>query len=221
MEKLQPLMITPRKAKAQMTRQEILDAAEEVFFETGFSGATLEKIAQRSGVTRGAIYWHFENKVEVFEAVFRRTISSYEELLGDITQTATSLEEFEAFTIQQLRSIATDKKKHRALCILLLRHEHLPSEPQILALQEETQKRFQEMLVEFFQRIRLAPAVSGNFPTPRVAAEMVSFYMQEMLLQFLLYPKMIPLAKNADTYVRLFFQGFKALGLKGNAGGKR
>lgn len=207
---MQPLLITGRKAKAQMTRQDILDAAEEVFFETGFSGATLETIAQRSGVTRGAIYWHFKNKVEVFEAVFRRTISSYEEMLGDITQTATSLEEFEAFVVAQLQDIAGNRQKQRALCILQLRHEHLPSEPQILVLQEETQKRFHGMLEDFFRRMQACSEANAGLPSPRIAAEAVSFYLQGILLQFLLYPKMIPLAKNAEIYVHLFFQGLKA-----------
>ena len=51
-----------RAHDAEGARQTILDAAEEVFAEKGFEGASLEEIAQRAGYTRGAIYKHFSSK---------------------------------------------------------------------------------------------------------------------------------------------------------------
>ena len=60
------------KAEAEETRQRILDAAERLFFVDGVSRTSLELIANAAGVTRGAIYWHFKNKVELFEALHER-----------------------------------------------------------------------------------------------------------------------------------------------------
>ena len=60
------------KAEAEETRQKILDAAERLFFVDGVSRTSLELIANAAGVTRGAIYWHFKNKVELFEALHER-----------------------------------------------------------------------------------------------------------------------------------------------------
>ncbi|HEY4530960.1 MAG TPA: TetR family transcriptional regulator [Luteimonas sp.] len=60
------------KEDAQATREGILDAAEECFREKGLSGTSLEAIAARAGVTRGAVYWHFKNKAEVLEAMINR-----------------------------------------------------------------------------------------------------------------------------------------------------
>src|SRR5690606_41278730 len=60
------------KAEAEATREAILDAAEEVFIENGVSRATLEQIARRAGVTRGAVYWHFKDKNDLFTAMINR-----------------------------------------------------------------------------------------------------------------------------------------------------
>ena len=50
------------KKKTQDTRDRILDAAEDVFNNRGYSNTTLNEIAEVAGVTRGAIYWHYKNK---------------------------------------------------------------------------------------------------------------------------------------------------------------
>src|SRR5690606_8288522 len=60
------------KEDALETREGILDAAEDCFREKGLSGTSLEAIAARAGVTRGAVYWHFKNKAEVLEAMISR-----------------------------------------------------------------------------------------------------------------------------------------------------
>lgn len=51
---------------AQRTRQDILDAAFRTFTRKGFMRTTLNDIAQAAGVTRGAVYWHFKDKVDLF-----------------------------------------------------------------------------------------------------------------------------------------------------------
>ena len=57
------------KADAELTRQQILDAARRVFAERGVARTSLEQVASAAGLTRGAIYWHFANKTELFYAM--------------------------------------------------------------------------------------------------------------------------------------------------------
>ena len=61
----------PRKTKeeAMKTRQSILDSALTVFYEKGYRNATMSQIAGLAGCTRGAVYWHFKDKAEVFIAL--------------------------------------------------------------------------------------------------------------------------------------------------------
>jgi TetR/AcrR family acrAB operon transcriptional repressor len=65
-------MARKTKAEALATRDRILDTAERVFEKKGVSRTTLEDIATAAGVTRGAIYGHFRNKVDLFAAMFNR-----------------------------------------------------------------------------------------------------------------------------------------------------
>ena len=60
------------KEDALVTRALILDAAERVFQRRGVSRTSLQEIAQEASLTRGAIYWHFQNKGDVFNAMMER-----------------------------------------------------------------------------------------------------------------------------------------------------
>lgn len=57
------------KQEAARTRAAILDAALVCFNRHGLSATTLGDIARAAGVTRGAVYWHFEGKQEVLAAL--------------------------------------------------------------------------------------------------------------------------------------------------------
>jgi TetR/AcrR family acrAB operon transcriptional repressor len=57
------------KQQSEQTRQRILAAARRAFARHGVSRTTLEYVATLAGVTRGAIYWHFANKVALFQAM--------------------------------------------------------------------------------------------------------------------------------------------------------
>ncbi|KFD04077.1 TetR family transcriptional repressor [Rahnella aquatilis CIP 78.65 = ATCC 33071] len=63
-------MARKTKSQALETRQQILDAAVREFSARGVSSTSLTDIANAAGVTRGAIYWHFRNKVELFNAIW-------------------------------------------------------------------------------------------------------------------------------------------------------
>lgn len=52
-----------------VTRSRLIKAAERVFAEKGFAAASLEEIAEASGYTRGAVYYNFSGKDELFVAV--------------------------------------------------------------------------------------------------------------------------------------------------------
>jgi len=78
-------MVRRTKEEAQATRTLILDTAEVVFHERGVSHTSLNDIAQAAGLTRGAIYWHFKNKADLFNAMMVRVTLPLEDaaLLSD------------------------------------------------------------------------------------------------------------------------------------------
>ena len=62
-------MVRKTKEDAELTRRRIIDAARAVFLARCVSRSTLEHIASHAEVTRGAVYWHFKNKTEIFHAI--------------------------------------------------------------------------------------------------------------------------------------------------------
>lgn len=67
-------MARKTKEDALITRNRILDSAVEVFSRKGVSQTSLNDVAREARVTRGAIYWHFSNKLAMFEAMIQRLV---------------------------------------------------------------------------------------------------------------------------------------------------
>lgn len=63
-------MAKKTKAEALKTRQLLLETAIAQFAARGVTNTTLNDIADAAQVTRGAIYWHFENKVQLFNEIW-------------------------------------------------------------------------------------------------------------------------------------------------------
>lgn len=57
------------KAQAEQTRQHILQSALQLFATQGYNQTSLSQIAAHAHVTRGAVYWHFENKAEILQGL--------------------------------------------------------------------------------------------------------------------------------------------------------
>jgi AcrR family transcriptional regulator len=79
-----------RERRLEHTRSLLLDAAEDVFAEKGFTVATLDDIAHAAGYTKGAIYKHFATKEELFLAVsdryWRRYFDNFAEVMSSAKQ---------------------------------------------------------------------------------------------------------------------------------------
>jgi len=65
-----------KKAKedALLTREDIIDAGFKCFDKNGFKRSSLDMIAKEAGVTRGAIYWHFKDKSELYREVVHKVL---------------------------------------------------------------------------------------------------------------------------------------------------
>lgn len=77
-------MVRRTKEEAEATRLQLLDAAERCFREKGVASTTLDDIAKTAGHTRGAVYWHFENKTDIFEAVCERVNTPMQAMLSNL-----------------------------------------------------------------------------------------------------------------------------------------
>lgn len=73
--------MSTRDERADETRRELLRVARELFAERGYAGVGTEEIVARAGLTRGALYHHFQGKRDLFRAVHEQL---EEELVAEI-----------------------------------------------------------------------------------------------------------------------------------------
>ena len=77
----------PLKGKAA-TQERILEAAMQLFLDTGFEKTTMTQVAETAGVSRATVFWHFSDKKSLFREAFSRLLDpfrrSLERDLGDI-----------------------------------------------------------------------------------------------------------------------------------------
>jgi AcrR family transcriptional regulator len=72
-----------RVEKGRATRDALLVAARELFGSQGYDGTSIEAILEAAGVARGALYHHFVNKAELFDAVLDRETATLAEVVAD------------------------------------------------------------------------------------------------------------------------------------------
>ena len=75
----------PRKTKedSMKTRNRLLEAALDVFSEKSFSEVTLDEIAGRISMTKGALYWHFKNKSDILSKLIEEVCLDLERAFAD------------------------------------------------------------------------------------------------------------------------------------------
>ncbi len=83
---------TQKARQAAATRSELVAVGRRLFAERGFAGTSTEEIVVQAGVTRGALYYHFRNKEDLFRAV----LAEIEEAVAE-AMTAASMAEPELF----------------------------------------------------------------------------------------------------------------------------
>ena len=110
-------MVRRTKADALVTRNSLLDAAEHLFQAHGVSRTSLNDIATAAGTTRGAIYWHFKDKADLFNAMMERVTMPLEGALacaaGKAEAADNPLLSLRDSMMNALRQTATDEQTRR------------------------------------------------------------------------------------------------------------
>jgi AcrR family transcriptional regulator len=69
------------RAERRDTRAEILAVASELFVQQGYDATSLREISERLGITKAALYYHFESKEEILSALLAPVVGVLEELV--------------------------------------------------------------------------------------------------------------------------------------------
>jgi TetR/AcrR family transcriptional regulator, acrAB operon repressor len=199
------------KAEALATRHRILDAAERVFSRRGASRPSLEDIATAAGVTRGAIYWHFRNKADLFGAMLARVTLPMEEMVGRSGDDALTdpLGYIRRCMVTVLRKTTDDAQTRRVFEIVCHKCEYVD---EMARVRDRYVEMRAECLAELERGVRNAVR-RGLLPAgvnARSAAVGLHALVDGLISNWLLEPKYFPLAREAERMVDQYLAGLGA-----------
>jgi TetR/AcrR family transcriptional regulator, acrAB operon repressor len=119
-------MVRKTKEEALITRNLLLDTAEHLFCTRGVAGTSLHEIAEAAGLTRGAVYWHFENKGDLLTALWERVAGPLREAFDRETGDQGSDDPLQRIRLKanfKSRQIETNSRLRTVMTILMLRCE--------------------------------------------------------------------------------------------------
>ena len=161
------------KAEAAATREALLDAAEEVFLEKGVARTSLEQIARHAGMTRGAVYWHFKNKADLFQAMLCRVRMPFQELIEEIAEPSLMERPLEAIRLAiQTGFERLEQPRYRRVHAILVHHCEVFGDIDPLAMQNEITNEAREALTDYFTCAARLEQLREDL-SPDIAAELM------------------------------------------------
>lgn len=202
-------MARKTKEEAEKTRESLLDAAEQVFLGKGVASASLEEIAQLAGLTRGALYWHFDNKAALLNAVHQRAKAPLDAVYEDaLLEGKDPIDALRGSTTHALRLIATDTRMRNIFTILMFKCEQ--ADQLNTSIRCPAQKRT-DALVKFSNAFTKAyennQLVEGL--TPDSAAFGLHAYISGIFSDYLRYPEGRDLYALAPILIDTYFRGIQ------------
>ncbi|RJG03773.1 TetR family transcriptional regulator [Noviherbaspirillum sedimenti] len=195
-------MARATKEEAQETRNRILDAAEDVFHEQGVARTSLADIAQAANVTRGAIYWHFKNKVDLFDAMCERVRLPMTDMVQASAQGNVDdpLGQLRATCLFVLREASRNPHARKVFGILFHRCEYIDGAHGFITLQQGTLNTGARNI-----ELTLKNAITrGQLPADldaRLAAILFQASWRGLLSNWLISPESFNLEQDAERFV--------------------
>ncbi|MCU7554753.1 TetR family transcriptional regulator [Alteromonas sp. ASW11-19] len=195
------------KAEAEQTRQAILDAAVEVFSERGVAKSTLENIAQAADVTRGAVYWHFKNKQEIFDALHDRLHTPFIQkiLEGLEGQHPDPVAQLQIICTQVLVDLFNEPDSQRVLTLFLLKCDYSGDLAASKTAFNEKKRRTSEVFTAYFEKALAAGKLPAD-ANPAILTRALNCYFRGIVVEFLDEPEGFDLAREAPMLMDMFFR---------------
>lgn len=200
------------KEEAAATRDSILDAAEKLFVEQGVSRTTLQHIASEAGVTRGAIYWHFDDKGALFNAMMERaTLPLEAELqLLDQAESEDPLADLRNYMLAVLRRTVEDPGARRVFEIATLKVEFVD---EMNPARCRRQHSLSNWMARATRRVRLAAdkGLIGAQVDPDTVALALWTMMDGLIRSWMFNPQGFDLLQLGQCVIDPYMKGLRAM----------
>jgi len=200
-------MVRKTKEEAFQTREKILDAAVNLFHEQGIAQTSLGEIAEKAGVTRGAIYWHFKDKLDIFTSIHERYHTSMIEDLQATLETnpGMPLRKLKEVGVKMLMELDTNKQKKLLLRMFSMQCAYSGDMSPFLTQQLENKKQALSLFARFF-----AKAIENGQIRKDADPDLLSLsffcYVCGIANEYLRHGQLFDLKQNASPLLELFFE---------------
>ncbi|MGM0421619.1 MAG: TetR family transcriptional regulator [Pseudomonadota bacterium] len=203
-------MVRRTKEQALETRSRIMDAAISVFVDYGIAKASLNEIADRAGVSRGAVYWHFKNKLDIFEALDNQLHNSLLEIiLKDLEKDHPQpLKQLENLCIELLLGLERDQKTRDVMTIFLLKSDYAGEMARFQDQHNEKKAQNFALFHRYFEKAQDKGHLSKD-ADPKILTTALSCYVSGIADEYIRTPALINMGKQAALLVEQFFRGIR------------
>lgn len=172
------------------TRTRLLDAAAKLFAERGYQAASVDEVAAAAGVSKGAVYWNFANKEELFLALLEERLDRRIEETARVLRSAPADRPIDPEVANRWQELLSRERE-----LMLLSQEHWARavrDPQLREGYAERQRRLRDVLAEGLStRVRRTGAPRFSTPATEVATAYIAL-ANGLALQRLVDPESVP-----------------------------
>ena len=204
-------MVRKTREEALETRERLLDAAQRVFKQRGVTRTSLAEVAAAAGVTRGAVYWHFKDKADLFSAMCDRATLPLDALFERAGATAMTqpLATLRELCVGALSRLATDTRTQDVFEVIFHKTELVD---ELAGIATAHQKERCECLGQIEAIIGQCAAI-GELPRDidaALAAQGLNALMVGIMHEWVLDPSAFDLSLAAPALVDAYLAGLAA-----------
>lgn len=185
------------------TRTRIIKAATEVFAEQGYANASLDKTAARAGLSKGAVYWHFASKQNLFLAILEQNLSRDLRMLSSqIESVLTAVDPLTAIQ-NWLKSMLTMMGSESFLFLEFVTSSREPG------VHEKLQEVYGNTLTEIGNMLKDMQK-RGHFAhdlDPYATGLMIDALLKGLMIEWLIDPKHLQAQSVLQTLSKILWKG--------------
>ena len=198
------------KLEAKVTRERLLDAAEAIFCDRGVTRTSLSEIATAAGMTRGAVYWHFKDKADLFRAMCDRATLPLDAMFERAGEgvLADPLGTLRALSIGALQNLADDPRAQKVFEIVFHKSE-LVDELADLATAHRQERGACLAQIEDIMRRSVEAAQLPADLDPMLATQGLHALMVGIMHEWVLDPSAYDLRSGAPALIDSYLAGLR------------
>ncbi|HBP42753.1 MAG: TetR family transcriptional regulator [Vreelandella alkaliphila] len=194
-------MARKTKAEAAATREALLDAAEEVFFAKGVARTSLEQIARHADLTRGAVYWHFKNKGDLFMALVERVHMPFQSLMEEVNNADPTISPLTAIQLACHAGLnRMEQPSHQRILSILLHRCEFFSDINPIQMQDEIADECFDEMLSVFQLAQQQQLLRADL-TPEVATRLMQAALGGLFHDWLRNPESFSLRERGGELI--------------------